>query len=278
MRGTERPARFRGLGRDGIMRRSAERNPRAAVPNPFPSRRHERRALVPDQDLATAGRRRRRRVHRAGDRDRDARLAGLGRCQALGQCRRKRDPRAHPAGGYRRIRQGHGTPRGALRRAGLCAGMQGLPRGRRRRRTQVRRQGRVGEGDCAGRQAHVRARDQGHPRDAGEGRQPRPHRRRGAGGGRAHGQCQRRELEGPCCGGRARRARRDGGGGRRRAHGRAGRSGSMRQVPPDRRRRRAEGRRPHRLDPAREARPRLPCTSPHCAATRACPRAAAWPS
>ncbi len=256
------------------MRRSAERGPRAPVPNRSLPRCHERRAFVPDQDLATAGRRRRRRVDRAGDRDRDARRAGLGRRQALGQCRRKRDPRAHPPGRHRRVRQGHGAPRGALRRAGLCAGLQGLPRGRRRGCPQDGRQGRVGEGDRPGRQAHLRARDQGHPRDAGEGRQPRPDRCRGAGGGRAHGQCRRRELEGPCCGGRARRD----GGGRRRAHRRAGRR--ARPAASATRPAKAARRRSATVRPGSSARSAAspPCTNPRCAATRACPRAAAWPT
>ena len=58
-----------------------------------------------------------------------------------------------------------------VRRAGLRAGMQDVSRPGTRRRTQVRRQGRLGEGDQARREDGLRARDSGHSRHAAERRQ-----------------------------------------------------------------------------------------------------------
>ena len=88
-----------------------------------------------------------------------------------------------------------------------------------------------------------------------EGRQQRIDRRRSEARRRLHGEQGRRHLDGAGGGGRRGRTRRRGGAGRRRAtHGPAGRRSDVRQVPHRRRGRRAEDRRPRRVDQPREAR------------------------
>ena len=125
-------------------------------------------------------------------------------------------------------------------------GLHHVPRNGSARRAEDRRQKSVERARVARSHQPHRTRAQGDPADAGARRQPQSHRSRDRARDRLHGQPVGWPL------GRARQ--REGSDGR--TYRQADRHGAVRQVPPERRGRRAQDRRPERLGTANGAGPR----------------------